>query len=294
MQHIDSFIKYLKFERRNSPHTITAYAGDLNQFEFFLSENEIFSWSDVNAKTIRSWVVLCLDEGISARSVNRKIATVKTFFKYLIREGIVEVNPTDLVVSPKTPKRLPVFIKEQEMDQLLDQVSFGTDFTGVRDKTIIDVLYLTGMRSSELVNLKIQQINFASGVLVVVGKRNKERIIPITQTLKVSISTYLELRKDTFPDSSNMYLFLTEKGIQVYSKLVYRVVNKYLKLVSTVTKKSPHIIRHTFATALLNHGAELNAIKELLGHSSLAATEVYTHNSFEKLNSIYKQAHPRA
>lgn len=294
MEYVDSFIKYLKFERRNSQHTIVAYEGDLGQFQAYLSELGIDAWSDVTAKIIRSWVVQFLEDGLSARSVNRKIASLKTLFKFLIREGILETNPTDKVVSPRTPKRLPVFIKEVEMDFLLDQVDFGDDYAGVRDKLIIDVFYNTGMRLSELVNLRISQIDMGSGVIKVLGKRNKERIVPIVDGLKKSIADYFAKRLEAFPDCGHDFVFLTNKGAQVYHKLVYRVVNKYLKTVSTVTKKSPHVIRHTFATALLNKGADLNAIKELLGHSNLSATEVYTHNSFEKLNSIYNQAHPRA
>ena len=210
-------------------------------------------------------------------AVNRKIASLKTFFKFLLREGVLEINPTEKVVSPKMPKRLPVFVKEVEMDFLLDQVDFGQDYSGVRDKLIIDVFYFTGMRLSELVNLKISQIDFGVGVLKILGKRNKERIVPITDVLKNSLIDYFSVRSEAFPDCVSDFVFLTNKGVKVYHKLVYRVVNKYLKMVSTVTKKSPHVIRHSFATALLNRGADLNAIKELLGHSNLSATEVYTH-----------------
>jgi len=239
-------------------------------------------------------MVKMLNHGISARSVNRKIATLKTFYKFLMREGILDDNPTEKVITPKVPKKLPVFIKEGDMDLLLDEVSFGEGYEACRDKLIIDVFYFTGMRLSELTNLKISQVDMSGGIIKVLGKRNKERIVPITRELKLSIERYLEVRKEAFPTASGDVLFLTEKGLPAYTKLVYRVVNKYLKLVSTVRKKSPHVLRHTFATALLNRGADLNAIKEILGHSNLAATEVYTHNTFEKLNTIYKQAHPRA
>lgn len=235
-----------------------------------------------------------LDQGISARSVNRKIATLKTFYRFLIREGVLDDNPTDKVVTPKIAKKLPVFVKETDMDLLLDEVSFGEGYEASRDKLIIDIFYFTGMRLSELVGLRLSSIDLAGGVIKVLGKRNKERIVPITKELKLAIVNYMEVRKATFPNVKQDVLFLTEKGMPVYSKLVYRVVNKYLKFVSTVQKKSPHVLRHTFATALLNRGADLNAIKEILGHANLAATEVYTHNTFEKLNTIYKQAHPRA
>ncbi|MBI9060471.1 MAG: tyrosine-type recombinase/integrase [Marinilabiliaceae bacterium] len=294
MQYITSFLKYLEFERRNSQHTITSYRCDLKQFCEFLSEERIVSWNKVTSKVIRSWMVKMLGQGISARSVNRKIATLKTFYKFIMREGIIEDNPLDKVITPRIPKKLPVFIKENDMDLLLDEISFGEGYEACRDKLIIDIFYFTGMRLSELVGLKISQIDMSGGVIKVLGKRNKERIVPITRELKMSIERYLEVRGETFPVATGEVLFLTEKGLPAYSKLVYRIVNKYLKLVSTVNKKSPHVLRHTFATALLNRGADLNAIKEILGHSSLAATEVYTHNTFEKLNTIYKQAHPRA
>jgi len=293
MQYLDLFYKYLEFERRNSVHTIVAYKNDIKQFCEYLEQERIELWSDVTSKTIRSWMVLLVNGGVSARSVGRKISTLKVLFRFLMREECVDANPAERVITPKVPKRLPVFVKEQEMDFLLDQDLFGDDFVGLRDKLIITMFYLTGIRLSELVGLCDNQIDFANDVIKVQGKRNKERIVPMTKELKVAINRYIEERKRVFPIVVGSIVFLTEKGMPVYHKLVYRVVNKYLTQVSTVTKKSPHVIRHTFATALLNKGADINAIKELLGHANLAATEVYTHNSFEKLNSIYKQAHPR-
>ncbi len=294
MQNINSFFKYLEFEKRSSVHTITAYRNDIGQFCKYVEEHGLQNWNQVTSKTIRQWMVEMLDKGTAARSANRKISTLKVFFRFLIREEVVESNPADKVITPKVPKRLPVFVKENEMDYLLDQVEFGNDFSGVRNKLIIDLFYLTGMRLSELVNLKLTQLDFGNDIIKVLGKRNKERIVPVTRELKQSITGYISIRNKTFPGAKAPVLFLTDKGMPVYQKLVYRVVNRYLSEVSTVTKKSPHVIRHTFATALLNRGADLNAIKELLGHANLAATEVYTHNSYEKLNSIYKQAHPRA
>jgi len=293
MQYLDLFYKYLEFERRNSVHTVVAYKNDIKQFCEYLEQERIELWSDVTSKTIRSWMVLLVNGGVSARSVGRKISTLKVLFRFLMREECVDANPAERVITPKVPKRLPVFVKEQEMDFLLDQDLFGDDFVGLRDKLIITMFYLTGIRLSELVGLCDNQIDFANDVIKVQGKRNKERIVPMTKELKVAINRYIEERKRVFPIVVGSIVFLTEKGMPVYHKLVYRVVNKYLTQVSTVTKKSPHVIRHTFATALLNKGADINAIKELLGHANLAATEVYTHNSFEKLNSIYKQAHPR-
>lgn len=294
MQNIESFFKYLEFERRSSIHTLTAYKNDVGQFCKYLEQQNIEGWNQISPKTIRKWMVEMLDEGISARTVVRKISTLRVLFRFLIREEVVETNPADKIITPKIPKRLPVFIKEGEMDLLLDHVDFGSDFSGVRNKLIIELFYCTGMRLTELVELKKNQLDFGNGVIKVWGKRSKERIVPFTRELMQSLVSYIELRRFTFPDVQSDVLFLTDKGHPVYQKLVYRVVNRYLSQVSTVTKKSPHVIRHSFATALLNRGADLNAIKELLGHANLAATEVYTHNSYAQLNAIYKQAHPRA
>ncbi len=294
MQNTESFYKYLEFERRNSSHTIIAYKNDIGQFCSYLQDEDCTEWTQVTSRIVRSWMVHLINDGVSARSVNRKVSTLKVFFRYLMREEIIETNPAEGVITPKVPKRLPVFVKEVEMDSLLDCVSFSEDFSGERDRLIIEMFYHTGMRLSELVSLKDNQIDFPNGIIKVLGKRNKERIVPVMQELKASILRYMTKRDHEFPESKGSFVFLTNKGVPVYHKLVYRVVNKYLAEVSTITKRSPHVIRHSFATALLNRGADLNAIKELLGHSNLAATEVYTHNSYEKLNSIYKQAHPRA
>ncbi|WP_430813642.1 tyrosine-type recombinase/integrase [Carboxylicivirga sp. RSCT41] len=294
MQYLESFYNYLTYERRNSAHTITAYKKDIDQFCSFLESEGVDLWVNVTSKTVRSWMVSLVDNGISARTVTRKISTLKVFFRFLMVQGVVDSNVAEHVITPKIPKRLPVFVKEGEMNLLLDVVDFGSDFKGLRDKLIIEMFYHTGMRLSELVNLKDEDIDFGNDVFRILGKRNKERIVPIIKELKVSLVRYIEERNKMFPDRVNSNLYITEKGLPVYHKLVYRVVNGYLSRVSTVSKKSPHVIRHSFATALLNRGADLNAIKELLGHANLAATEVYTHNTFEKLNSIYKQAHPRA
>ncbi|MCG8580765.1 MAG: tyrosine-type recombinase/integrase [Bacteroidales bacterium] len=294
MQYLESFYNYLVYERRNSAHTVTAYKKDLDQFCSFLEQSDIKLWSSVTSKTIRSWMVSLVDDGVSPRTVTRKISTLKVFFRFLMVQEVVDNNVAEHVITPKVPKRLPVFVKEQEMDFLLDNISFTEDLKGLRDRLIIEVFYHTGMRLSELVNLKDENVDFGNEVFRIWGKRNKERIVPIIKELKVSLVRYMNERNKVFPERACSNLFLTDKGLPVYHKLVYRVVNGYLSRVSTVSKKSPHVIRHSFATALLNRGADLNAIKELLGHANLAATEVYTHNTFEKLNSIYKQAHPRA
>lgn len=294
MRYLDSFFKYLEFERRNSPHTITAYQTDISQFCEYLESVGVEFWEQVTSKTIRAWMVKMVDGGVTARSVTRKISTLKVLFRYLMQLEVVDSNVAEYVVTPKLPKRLPVFVKEQEMDVLLDYVDFGEGFRGARDRLIVEMFYNTGMRLAELAGLTDEQIDLANGILKVRGKRNKERIIPVIPELKTSLVGYLNKRNSEFKERANSFVFLTEKGLPVYHKLVYRVVNRYLAQVSTVTKKSPHVIRHSFATALLNRGADLNAIKELMGHANLAATEVYTHNTYAQLNSIYKQAHPRA
>ena len=294
MQYISSFYRYLEYEKRYSKHTLITYEVDLRQFSEFLKSQKINRWQDVSSKTIRQWMVELLNSGITPVTIHRKISALKSFFRYLMREQILDSNPADGVIVPKKPKRLPMFVKEKDMDLLLDTIPFSDDYTGIRDKFIITLLYGTGMRLSEMVNLRLMNIDFGQKIIKVLGKRNKERIIPLYKELEKETTNYLSARKQTFPNPGTDILILTLKGKPAYPKLIYRVVHKYLTLVSTINKKSPHVIRHSFATALLNHGADLNAIKELLGHANLSATEIYTHNSFEKLNTIYKQAHPRA
>ena len=286
----ERFINYLSSEKRSSIHTITSYSNDINQFTSFLSdEYQITSeMSEVNFQIVRAWIASLLEQGVSPRSVNRKISTLKTFFKFLIREGIIDESPMLKVVSPKSKKRLPLFIEEDQIELLLNEVKFEDGFIGERNKLIIELFYVTGIRLSELIEIKIIDINFDDNLVKVLGKRNKERLIPVSERiikeLKYFIAKY---------NISN-HLFTNMHGKKVYTKLVYRVVNKYIGEISSINKKSPHILRHTFATHMLNNGADINAIKELLGHANLSATQVYTHNTIEKLKSIYKQAHPRA
>ncbi|MFL5762335.1 MAG: tyrosine-type recombinase/integrase [Bacteroidia bacterium] len=293
----DRFIQYLQFEKRMSPHTLTAYSSDLTQYITFLeSAYSVNSVEDANHTVIRSWIVEMMDAKIAARSVNRKITTLKTFYKYLIREGVVGENPMVKVQTPKTSKRLPVFVEKKSMDQLLDnkkaagELYFENDHDGILAKTLIEMFYCTGARLSELINLKLVNVDQYSCQLKVLGKRNKERIIPYNEELRETISEYLEFR----PAMAEEFFFLSKSGKKLYEKFVYRVVNKYLSSVTTLSKKSPHVLRHTFATHMLNNGADLNAIKELLGHSNLSATQIYTHNTVEKLKNIHKQAHPKA
>ena len=289
------FLKYLQFEKRFSSNTIRSYENDLSQFIQFLDENsenkEIHLADD---KIIRAWVVDLMEKDFSSLSVNRKVSTLKTFFKFLLRENNIKTNPMDKVISPKSSKKLPSFIEEVQINKLLDEFSFGDDFSGLRNKTVIEMFYNTGMRLSELIGIKNNDIDFSNNTVKVLGKRNKERIMPLQLSFMKDLKHYLNIRKIEFPGFQHDYFFITDKGNKMYEKLVYRIVNKYLSFVTTIEKKSPHILRHTFATHMLNNGADLNTIKELLGHANLAATQVYTHNTFEKLKTIYKQAHPRA
>lgn len=287
------FLDYLSKEKRYSEHTVAAYSSDLVQFETYLMANfgsDLNQASEISHSYIRSWIVDLMEEGISPRSINRKLSTLKSFFKYLLRNNFVHTNPLQKVSALKVSKRLPVFVESDRADMLFSEVEFKDDYIGSRDRLILEMFYGTGVRLSELVNLRLKDINLSKKEIKVLGKRNKERIIPISDKLVELISTYLKNR----PDTKHQYLYLTEKGKQIYTKLVYRLVYKYLAHITTMSKKSPHVLRHTFATHLLNNGADLFAIKELLGHSSLAATQVYTHNSIEKLKEVYKNAHPRA
>lgn len=291
----ESFLNYLTFEKRYSSHTISSYRNDLEQFLLFLSglrpgcDEEKADFRD-----IRAWIVTLMENGISARSVNRKITTLKSFYKYLLREQVISKNPMNKVLPPKSGKRLPDFVEQEKMEVLLDDVDFGNDFNGVRNRLIIDMFYITGMRLSELINLTDASVQLYDQTIKVLGKRNKERIIPFHQSYIKVFNDYLAIRNNNFPDPDHNYFFVTDKGRQLYEKFVYRVVNKYLRFVTTMEKRSPHVLRHTFATHMLNRGADLNAIKEILGHSNLSATQIYTHTTFEKLKAIYKQAHPRA
>jgi integrase/recombinase XerC len=292
--HKEAFINYLRYEKRLSPHSVIAYSNDLDQFFIYLKG--VYSLDDikeVNHAIMRSWIVSMMENKISARSVNRKISTLKSFYKFLLREKVLEINPMHKIQSPKNPKRLPVFVEESKMNALIEDVSFSDDFEGRRNLLIIEMLYSTGMRRIELVNLKETDINFQNSTVKVLGKRNKERLIPLTPEMKDLIKEYIEYR-NKYIITKDDHLFLTEKGNQIYPGAVYRIVKSSLDKVTTLAKKSPHVLRHTFATHLLNNGANLNAIKELLGHASLAATQIYTHNTIEKLKSVYSKAHPKA
>ncbi len=286
----NKFITYLSSEKRFSEHTIKSYTTDLKQFTSFLSSEFqiIDEINEISFQIIRTWIASLLEKGINPRSVNRKISTLKTYFKFLIREGELVENPMTKVVAPKSKKRLPVFIEEDQIASLLNEVQFEEGFVGQRNKLIIELFYVTGIRLSELINIKISDVDFNNQSIKVLGKRNKERIIPLSSNVVNDLNIFIE------NNQKNKYLFTNLEGEKLYNKLVYRLVNKYIGEISSVNKKSPHILRHTFATHMLNNGADINAIKELLGHANLSATQVYTHNTIEKLKTVYKQAHPRA
>jgi integrase/recombinase XerC len=291
------FLNYLKYEKRVSPHTVTAYEHDLSQFFSFLQENlEVYQLEDVQTEDIRAWVISLLeDEELQAKSVNRKISAVRAFYRYKLKIKEISYNPTLVLQAPKVPKKLPQYVDQKDMAHLFEDVPFEETFEGLRDRTILELFYATGMRLSELLNIKTQDIHLQDNTIKVLGKRNKERIVPFGNKMSELLTSYMEnLQKKFNEGTKNNYIFVTANGDQLYPKAVYRIVRKYLDMVTTIDKRSPHVIRHTFATHLLNNGADLNAIKTILGHSSLAATQVYTHNSIEKLKSIYNQAHPRA
>jgi integrase/recombinase XerC len=289
----ESFINYLRYEKRNSAHTVVAYKNDLDQFvQFCIKVVGEFDYKKVDNKLIREWVVSLMATQNSPRSVNRKISTLKAFFKHLLKMGEIDKSPVIQVPLPKIRKKLPNFVEESNLHHLLDDGFFTTDFQGIRNKLIIALLYGTGVRLSELLTLTEEHLDLKQYLIKVIGKGNKERIIPFPRSLKTLIEDYRLIKAETF-GSSNGVLILTDKGAPAYEKLIYRVVTSYLAMVTSLEKKSPHVLRHSYATHLLNKGADLNAVKELLGHSNLAATEVYTHTTFQKLHSIYEQAHPR-
>jgi integrase/recombinase XerC len=291
---IEDFIQYLRYEKNYSTHTVVAYKCDLSQFlEYVEHQFGMTAPTEIDSDMLRSWMVNLLEGGMTARSVNRKISSLKTFWHYLKRSGMVSVNPFKKVVPPKTSKPLPVFLREAEMDELLDNGVWDEDFPQIRDRLIIDLFYSTGMRLSELIGLTDGALNLESCTLKVTGKRDKQRLIPFGMGLKNSIKQYLKIRNELIDHNCDRLLVRSD-GNPLYPQMVYRMVHQKLAGVGTLTKNSPHVLRHTFATTLLNRGAELNAVKELLGHSSLSATEVYTHTTFAELKKVYKQAHPRA
>ena len=294
MENFASYFRYLEYEKRYSPRTVAAYRRDLSQFETFLADNHEAA---VDFKLIRRLIVALIAEGNSPRTVNRKIAVLRSYFKFLSKNGLVDANPMEKVGLLKTEKKLPVFIPSDKLDEMLDEMSEETDsdaesFSAVRDRLILELFYMTGIRLSELIGLKDSDADFGGMSIKVLGKRNKERIIPLPPAFSDMLRKYISLKKEAFPAAD--MLFVLDSGKPLYPRWVQRLTSRRLGAVTTVKKRSPHVLRHSFATNVLNNGADLNAIKEILGHANLAATQIYTHNSLKRIKKIYQQAHPRA
>jgi integrase/recombinase XerC len=292
---IGTFLKYLQFEKRYSPHTISNYQSDLEQFGQFLGQfSPNTSPDQADHSSIRSWIIQLSENKLEAASINRKIACLRSYFKFLMREEVIAQSPMTKIKVLKTKRKLPHFVKEPDMESLLDRGDFEDNHDGLRQRLILELFYGTGMRLSELISLKENQINLRENTLKVLGKRNKERVIPFSAPLSSIIEKYVAARNKEIEMKKHGLLLVTDDGEKLYPMMVNRIVKKYLKLFSSVEKKSPHVLRHTYATHLLNKGAEINAVKDLLGHSSLAATQVYTHNTIERLKKTFDQAHPKA
>lgn len=293
---IDSFINYLEHEKRSSSHTVLAYRKDLEQAQEFINTSfSIEELSECSHPELRAWIIDLVEQGLSPTSVNRKLATLRSFYKFLLRSKVIEKDPTYKLKSLKTPKKLPEFLQESTIESVLETGVYEQSFEGLRDRMVMEFLYLTGVRLSELTSIKWKDLDFHESQVKVLGKRQKERIIPITKGLQRNIILYKKEFEERFSKiEGNEYFIISNKGEKAYSMMIYRIVRHYLDLFAQTTKRSPHLLRHTFATHLLNKGADLNAVKDLLGHANLAATQVYTHNSMEKLKAVFEQAHPKA
>jgi integrase/recombinase XerC len=292
---LTTFFNYLSFEKRYSQHTIIAYRNDLEQFFTYISHQYGATSLDEIATTyVRSWLAELKNEPVTAKTINRKVSSLKSFFKYHLKTGNVKATPMWSVSTPKISRRLPEFVKETDMEQLLHYLPFPDDWRGKTDRLLLMLFYQTGMRLSEQVNLKEGQLDFSKKVIKVLGKGNKERVVPVSAELVAALKDYLKDKRVVLENADTVYVFVLDNGKKIYAKYVYRAVKQYLGEITTLNKKSPHILRHSFATHLTNNGADLNAVKELLGHSSLAATQVYTHNNIEKLKQAHRKAHPGA
>lgn len=296
MEVVDQFLQYLRVEKRYSPHTIIAYRTDLEQFCAFGPINQDQqSLINVNSKVIRGWIISLIDNNVTNRSVHRKITSLKSFYRFLQRKELVKSNPANKVIVPGLEKRLPEFVSQKNINLYLDNTLGGEEsFSTFRDVLILELFYDTGIRLSELIGIRDQDVDFQNLSLRVTGKRNKQRIIPLSMELVKTLKRFIQIKKEFLEGVETSYLFVNNKGEKLYPMFVYRLVKDHLSAVTTASKRSPHILRHSFATHMLNNGADINSIKEILGHANLAATQVYTHTTFEKLKEIYKQAHPRA
>ncbi|MBN8680714.1 MAG: tyrosine-type recombinase/integrase [Chitinophagales bacterium] len=294
MFHEESFYGYLKIERRYSPHTLAAYRSDLSSFIQYCIEHQcLTSLPEVRHLHIRSWVVSLMQAGQNPRSIVRRLSCLKTYFKFLKKRGLIDKDPMRKVTAPRMGKRLPVFVQESQMAALFTHIQFPDNYEGSMSRTLLEILYATGLRRSEASNLKINDIDTSRMVFRVLGKGDKERLVPFARYLADLLDAYLNIRKNTFPATAEPWLFLNRKGEKLSPESIYYVVKKYLSAITTLEQRSPHVLRHSFATHLSNHGADLNAIKELLGHSNLASTQVYMHNDIERLIKVYEQAHPK-
>ncbi len=292
---LESFFRYLEFEKRCSQHTLTAYRKDLKQFQSFLLKHapEV-NIQEADHQHIRSWMISLLEQELKPRSVNRKIASLRAYYKFALKHQLITKDPSRRIKVLKSSQALPTFAKEVELMQVLDHMVYDEGFKGTRTRLIMELLYGTGIRLAELIGLKENSLMLESGVVKVLGKRNKQRIVPLPSSVQLLIQHYLQQKKETFPENYQPYLIVNNSGGQSYPMMIYRAVNGVLKSLSSLEKHSPHVLRHTFATHLLNKGADLNAVKELLGHANLAATQVYTHNTIDRLKSVFDQAHPKA
>ena len=290
----EAFLDYLRLERNYSERTIVSYGTDLREFEGYLEKTEAeLDFTKVHADVVRNWISELMDEGRTATSVNRKLSSLRSFYRFLLRRKEITVNPMLKIVGLKKKKPLPSFVREKDMNRLLDGLSFDEGFEGCRDRTILEMFYTTGMRLSELIGLDDVDVDLSARLIKVTGKRNKQRLIPFGDELAEDLLIYIKVRNDAFPDGVEAF-FIRKNGKRMYPMQVYRIVKRNLSKVVTLKKKSPHVLRHTFATAMLNDNAELRAVQALLGHESLATTEVYTHTTFEELKKVYEQAPPRA
>ena len=291
---VNVFLDYIKFEKRYSKHTVIAYTEDLDQFFAYVADKYPgTAIKEISSSFVRSWLAEMMKAGFTAKTVNRKISTLKAFFKFQMRLGVLQTTPMAVIISPKISKRLPVYVEQKDIKTLFDHVEFADGFEGATERLIMGLLYTTGIRLSELINIEESKIDLGANTLKVLGKGNKERIIPLATEICKDVAAYMGMKQDVHA-ADRTYLLINGKGKKLYPKYVYLTVKKYLALITTIQKKSAHVLRHTFATHLTNEGAEINAVKELLGHSSLASTQVYTHNTIERLKEVYKKAHPKA